>query len=101
MISLSQVFANSMPATLSLKTERLDSVAVDAVLNDAVGVGVVLATAAVVSARGAPRTRVRTSVYRIADIAKTPTSFELYLFSLAQRGFNKRMLTGSPRPNYC
>jgi hypothetical protein len=39
----------------SLKTERLDSVAVAAVLNDAVGVGVVPATAAAVSARDAPR----------------------------------------------
>jgi hypothetical protein len=55
MISRSQAYANSIPATLSLKTERLDSVAVDAVLNDAVGVGVVPATAAAVSARDSPR----------------------------------------------
>jgi hypothetical protein len=47
--------ANSMPAMFSLKTERLEGVAVAAVLNDAVGVGVVPATAAAVSARDAPR----------------------------------------------
>ena len=39
MISLYQVYANSMPATLLLKTERLHGVAVDAALNDAVGAG--------------------------------------------------------------
>ena len=47
MIFPSQASANSMSATLWLRAERLDGVAVDAVLSDSAGVG--SATAAVVS----------------------------------------------------
>jgi hypothetical protein len=65
---LLETSANTMSATLWLRAERLDGVAVDTVLSGAVGVGP--ATAAVVSTRAAPRTGARISAYRIADLAE-------------------------------
>jgi hypothetical protein len=54
-----------------LRTETLDKVAVDAVLNDTIGAQP--ATAAVISTSNAPKISARISVYQGADIAERPT----------------------------
>jgi len=80
-----------MSATLWLRAERLDGVAVDAVFSDSVGVG--SATAAVVSTSDAPRISARIGAVRIADLAETPTLVEQGLFCSARSAFGKRNRT--------
>ena len=74
------------------KTQTLDGIAVDTVRNDAAGVDVGPATAAVIGTKDAPRTSLVINPDQFADIVKTPTGFELCLFSRSERLPDKRIL---------